>query len=73
MEQVSIDINLGSASQKVATELMIAYRASNVIRNLVRSGNIPDENNVFQKFRHKPDVWDMRQALKSRAVNVASD
>jgi hypothetical protein len=36
MEQVFIDINLSSASQKVATELMIAYRASNVIRNLVR-------------------------------------
>lgn len=47
--------------------------ASFLLTAFVRSGNIPDENNVFQKFRHKPDVWDMRQALKSRAVSVASD
>ena len=49
---------------------MISYRGSNVIRNL---GIEMVSKGTYDSYRPEPDVRDMRESLKGRAVSVPSD
>jgi hypothetical protein len=73
MEETFIAINESIAVRSVVSDMTVAYRASNVIQNL--SDAFPEEiKGKFEgQFRPEPDVRDMRESLKARAVSVASD
>jgi hypothetical protein len=53
--------------------MSITYRASNVVRALARGEGTSEMNEISEKFRPVPDVRDMRESLKARAVSVPSD
>lgn len=60
------------ATEELVTELHLKWRGSNVIRGLAETGGRV-EASTLRDFRPEPDVWDMRESLKARAVSVPSD
>jgi hypothetical protein len=75
MEEVWLRLGYSLAASSMHTELKVAYRGSNVIRNLGKivpdyPWKVPDAPN---NFRPTPDVRDMRESLQARSVSVIDD
>lgn len=60
------------ATEELMTELHLKWRGSNTIRGLAETGG-PVSERTLKNFRPEPDIWDMRESLKARAVSVPSD
>lgn len=60
------------ATEELMTELHLKWRGSNVIRGLAETGGYVSES-TLKSFRPQPDIWDMRESLKARAVSVPAD
>lgn len=60
------------AIEELMTELHLKWRGSNVIRGLAENGGFVSES-TLRNFRPEPDIWDMRESLKARAVSVPAD
>ncbi|KAF4616230.1 hypothetical protein G7Y89_g15176 [Cudoniella acicularis] len=63
-------------TENICTTIMvrdaaIAYRGTNILHNLASTGILPHD--FAMQFRPTPDVHDLRQSLKSRAVSVPGD
>ncbi|KAI7778786.1 hypothetical protein LA080_001654 [Diaporthe eres] len=60
------------ATEELLTELHLKWRGSNTIRGLAETGG-PVSESTLKNFRPEPDIWDMRESLKARAVSVPAD
>lgn len=72
MEDIWRGFDQNLATEELMTELHLKWRGSNVIRGLAETGGFVPEN-TLRAFRPEPDIWDMRESLKTRAVSVPAD
>ncbi|KAK7709619.1 hypothetical protein SLS63_013164 [Diaporthe eres] len=72
MEDIWRRFNQTLATEELLTELHLKWRGSNTIRGLAETGG-PVSESTLKNFRPEPDVWDMRESLKARAVSVPTD
>lgn len=72
MEDIWLKFSEPLATEELTTELYLKWRGSNVIRGLAETGLLVTDW-ILQQFRPEPDIWDMRESLKARAVSVSSD
>lgn len=70
MEEVFLGIEPTLSSSAIITEMKVAYRGSNPVRNIAVHMNI---EKIKREYRPEPTVRDMRESLQARAVSVPSD
>jgi hypothetical protein len=71
MEDVWTDLPSDLSCASLRNDLVLAYRSTNVIRNIAK--RLPESSTKKVNFRPKPDVWDMRESLQARSVSVIYD
>lgn len=69
MHKIMLDRKELLCAERFVRDTTTAYRGSNVMRSM--TGLLPPE--LIAAYRPVPDVRDMRESLKSRAVSFASD
>lgn len=72
MEDIWRGFSQTLATEELLTELHLKWRSSNTIRGLAETGGVVTES-MLKNFRPAPDIWDMRESLKARAVSVPAD
>ena len=74
LEAIFTSLKTTLSASSMETELTIAYRSSNVLRRLAeRMSDSDQKHSLFDEFRPKPDVRDMRESLQARSVSVVHD